>query len=244
MSILAMGDIHGEITLLEKLLENVPSVDSLVFLGDYIDRGRYSKEVVLLIEELYKSKDVILLCGNHEEMFIEAIAEKDFRGGMLSLWLQNGGIKTIESFSGRKVDMTNFQPSLEMCQNFYAAHRTFFSSLVDFYQNENFFFVHAGVDPLLPPHEQARETLLWARSSFLNQAKEAFAGWPFLIHGHTPLIYDNEASSPEHSHRLNLNGGCGCGYEGTLRAVILPEKRLIEVGRGKEGKLFVREKRL
>lgn len=96
----AVGDIHGEVELLEELLEKLPSKkdDRFVFVGDYVDRGSDSKGVVDLLIDFSKKRDCVFLLGNHESMFLDFIgwkADEYFAG---DAFLMNGGDRTLASY--------------------------------------------------------------------------------------------------------------------------------------------------
>jgi serine/threonine protein phosphatase 1 len=94
----AIGDIHGCFDSFKELVENqiqLAKVDKLVLLGDYIDRGKNSKEVIDYIIDLdEKGYDIISLVGNHELLLLEAFADEKNKLN----WIQNGGGDTLKSF--------------------------------------------------------------------------------------------------------------------------------------------------
>ena len=98
--LIAIGDIHGEINNLENLLAelSIKRGDTVVFLGDYIDRGKNSKEVVETLIKLSKKSNCIFLKGNHEQMLIEAFEKR--QNNDIENWLLAGGISTVESYGG------------------------------------------------------------------------------------------------------------------------------------------------
>lgn len=101
--IFAIGDIHGCFDAFKQLLKRIVFTknDQLILLGDYIDRGPQSKEVIDYIIELQqKGSDIIPLMGNHEQMLLEAIEDKS----KLFNWIQNGGLATLNSFSIDSLD--------------------------------------------------------------------------------------------------------------------------------------------
>jgi len=136
----AIGDIHGCFDSFRELVEykiEINNSDKLVLLGDYIDRGKQSKEVIDYIIELQqKGFDIIPLIGNHESMLFEAIGNDEH----LSKWIQNGGSETMESF---KINSLNDLDQL--CIDF-------FKGLQFYYSFNSFLFVHAGFnDEIINP---------------------------------------------------------------------------------------------
>ncbi len=150
--LLVIGDIHGFITPLNLLLDHLkPDLeDTLVTLGDYIDRGPQSKDVLLKLIQLKTLTNLKMLIGNHDLMFLESIHFKRFNTD----WLLYGGLQTLESFG---VDLAN--PDFEL----------FDAEIVDFlksecsryWEDEKHIFVHAGVDPLIPLDQQSDKLLFW-----------------------------------------------------------------------------------
>ncbi|MCO8120654.1 serine/threonine protein phosphatase [Stieleria sp. TO1_6] len=146
--LIAIGDIHGCRTALETLLEaiNPASSDTIVTLGDYVDRGPDSKGVIDTLIDLGNRTQLVGIIGNHEEMMFEVLQ----RGGSHHAWLRYGGLETLESY-GFNGDLNFLPPD----------HQSFFDSLGDYYSVEDFFFTHAAYDPEVPLPEQEIEMLRW-----------------------------------------------------------------------------------
>jgi serine/threonine protein phosphatase 1 len=173
--IFAIGDIHGCYDRLKALMEKIPidcSRDTLVFIGDYIDRGPHSVEVVdYLIQLKNRFPEVIFLKGNHEDML-----DKFLNGVDRLTYLLNGGQQTLDSYLTKPVG-SKFLPIPP-------DHMEFFKSLREFYETEEFIFVHAGLRPRVPLESQKTEDLLWIRDKFVS-TKYDFG--KRVIFGHTPL---------------------------------------------------------
>ena len=176
--IFAIGDIHGCYDRLKTLMGKIPidySRDTLVFIGDYIDRGPHPFEVVdYLIKLKNRFPDVIFLKGNHEDML-----DKFLNGADRYTYLLNGGQQTLDSYLIKPVqaDQSEFFPIPP-------EHMEFFKSLRLFYETEEFIFVHAGLRPRVPLEFQNTEDLLWIRDKFIS-TKYDFG--KRVIFGHTPL---------------------------------------------------------
>ena len=176
--IFAIGDIHGCYDRLKTLMGKIPidySRDTLVFIGDYIDRGPHPFEVVdYLIKLKNRFPDVIFLKGNHEDML-----DKFLNGADRYTYLLNGGQQTLDSYLIKPVqaDQSEFFPIPP-------EHMEFFKSLRLFYETEEFIFVHAGLRPRVPLESQNTEDLLWIRNKFVS-SKYDFG--KRVIFGHTPL---------------------------------------------------------
>jgi serine/threonine protein phosphatase 1 len=171
-----------------------------VFLGDYIDRGPHSRDVVDLLIRLQASAPTETLClrGNHEEMLISASDCGDE-----ITWLHNGGDMTLRSYG---VDGADAIP---------AEHLAWFHSLPVSLNDGRRFFVHAGIRPGVPLDRQKRETMLWIREPFLSDRRDHVH---YIVHGHTPL----RSGQPEHlANRLNLDTGAVFG--GPLTAAVFDE---------------------
>lgn len=190
----AVGDIHGRLDLLERLLgliENDTRAQtgaknrSLVFLGDYVDRGPDSRGVVRkLISGLPRGFETHFLKGNHEAILLDFLRE----AWRLDHWLQNGGETTMQSYGVDTDRLRRLGAPAEVWRQSFAealpeAHLRFFRSLKLSVAFGDYFFVHAGVRPGLPLEAQSEADLVWIRGPFLN-----YAG-PFgkiVVHGHTP----------------------------------------------------------
>lgn len=149
---LAIGDIHGCLTALESLLAIVKpcAADTIIALGDYVDRGPDSRGVVERLLTLETSCTLIPLLGNHEQMLLDAAQTPE----ILPSWLMFGGLETLASYGiPREGYSADAIP---------ATHRAFFSQRCrDWYETDTHLFVHAGVEPKLPLDQQQMEVLRW-----------------------------------------------------------------------------------
>jgi serine/threonine protein phosphatase 1 len=146
--LIAIGDIHGCNTALECLLDSIHPTpeDTIVTLGDYVDRGPDSRGVIDRLIRLGGETRHVGLMGNHEEMMLEVVrhqAEHDS-------WLRHGGVDTLDSYG--------FGGSLDFLPD---SHVEFFESLVDFHEESDHFFTHAAYAPKIPLAEQATDMLRW-----------------------------------------------------------------------------------
>ncbi len=148
--LIAIGDIHGCREALDALLEviNPESTDTIVTLGDYVDRGSDSRGVIDSLLELSTKCNLVPLLGNHEEMMLEVVRDEKSPYH----WLQCGGMDTLDSY-GFSGDMRVIPPE----------HRKFFDELKDYHEEEDFFFVHANYDPQLPLDQQPIDLLRWVK---------------------------------------------------------------------------------
>jgi serine/threonine protein phosphatase 1 len=173
--IYAVGDIHGCYDKLLILMEKIDidfEFDTLVFLGDYIDRGPQSFEVVAYLADLkQRYANTIFLKGNHEEML-----EKYLSGEDRITYLVNGGQQTLESYMNRP--RSEGEPAIP------STHLEFFKSLRMYYETQNYIFVHAGLKNKVPLEKQKTEDLLWIRRRFI-ESKYDYG--KMVVFGHTPL---------------------------------------------------------
>jgi serine/threonine protein phosphatase 1 len=187
MKTFVVGDIHGRCAQILNLLDMLPrdpENDTLVFLGDLIDRGADAPGCVAHILKLCRENPerVICLRGNHEQMLM------DFLDGRSNLWLTPvvGGDRTFEQYTGRPVRVDSekdldetralFQRSLP------AEHLTFMEETPFYYENEFAIYVHAGLDESKHPSESTPMSLLWMRDMDFYKN---YRGKP-CVFGHTP----------------------------------------------------------
>lgn len=174
---LAIGDIHGCDFALETLLTKVPPShnDTVVVLGDVVDRGPNTKRAIDLLLELQRTCHLMFILGNHEEMMLEAVRT----GEWLDDWLGFGGSETLQSYGGEVEDVPR-------------KHLDFLSTGLDYVETEAEIFVHAKLEPGVPLELQAPEWLRWERLTGRERPHESGKR---VICGHTsqksgePLIF-------------------------------------------------------
>lgn len=204
-----IGDIHGRLDLLLEVHQKVTSdaltfdgVKILVYLGDYIDRGMHSKQVIdCLLENNFADFKTVFLMGNHEQVLLEFLNNKD--PSIALDWFRFGGLPTLASYGitvrGIPTARDLQQLRAEFREKMPAAHLAFFERLALRYEIGGYFFVHAGVRPKVKLHRQRPEDMLWIREEFLNN--DLFHG-KVIVHGHS--ITDE----PEARHnRIGLDTG-------------------------------------
>ena len=211
-SVYAIGDVHGCATSLERLLARLRiREDTLViFLGDYVDRGKDSRRVIDVVLDLQRRCEVVTLMGNHEAMWLDFLDRPESMGA--GLFILNGGGATLAQYAQRN-------GSFEIPQ----AHVDFLRGLRLTYETDTHFFVHAGV-PLDKPLQAIdpkadRQTLLWSRGPFLQTEQR----WDkVVVHGHTPTPVPEKRPN-----RINIDTGCVFG--GHLTAYDLTHDRFVSV---------------
>ena len=171
---LAIGDIHGCINALRALIDYVEprSGDTVVTLGDYVDRGPDSSAVLEFIMALGSTCDVVPLRGNHEIMMLDSRDNKSWRHA----WLQYGGDATLRSYATSEDDAGSFDDVPD-------AHFDFLENrLLPFYECETHFFVHANADAKRKLEDQSEAALYWQK---YKDPPPHFSG-KIMVCGHTP----------------------------------------------------------
>lgn len=222
--IYAVGDVHGRADLLREVFARIdedfrayPTKNPLqIFVGDYIDRGPQSREVIDLLIMRQQKHEVVCLKGNHEALALQFLSDP----GILSQWKSLGGDATLRSYgisSGRGEDArSQRETALAFHQALSESHRSFMEGLRLSFTCGDFFFVHAGVRPRVPLDKQSPNDLLWIRDEFLF-SEENFG--KVIVHGHTPV------GEPDIQHnRINIDTGAYA--TGRLTCVVLEGDRL------------------
>lgn len=171
---LAIGDIHGCVGALGALIDYVAPGrgDTIVTLGDYIDRGPDSSAVLDFVIELDRTHTLVPLRGNHEIMMLDARDKKSW----LRPWLGYGGDATLRSYSPSGGDEASFSDIPD-------SHFEFLEQrLVPYYECDSHFFVHANADPAVALDEQSDATLYWRR---LGEPGKHCSG-KIMVCGHSP----------------------------------------------------------
>ncbi len=204
----AIGDIHGRLDLLDRLLERIEAdVRSrpirrthIIFLGDLVDRGPDSRGVVERLRNFRPDwARPVFLSGNHEEAFLRAI------GGDVKIfqdWLRFGGAECLKSY-GLDPQAFGSAPGQQVIDAARArvpdSHVRFLQSFADSLRFGDYLFVHAGIRPGVPLEEQKIEDLRWIREPFLSH--EGTHGFT-VVHGHT-IVEEVE----ELPNRIGLDTG-------------------------------------
>jgi serine/threonine protein phosphatase 1 len=217
-----IGDIHGCHFSLSLLLQKVlHRADTIVFLGDYVDRGPDSRKVVTTVLSLCKTHPrVVPLMGNHEFLFLQYLA-----GGESSLFLQVGGLQTLKSYG-----LLPSSGPEERAKQVPPEHIAFLSNLPLLWQDQHAVYVHAGLQPGRHLSQQTAQWCLWARESFLLNTYNL--GKP-IVFGHTvfPELYLA-------TDKIGID--TGAVYGGKLTALLLPEREVISVpGEAIQDDMFV-----
>lgn len=228
--IYCIGDIHGRLDLLLELESIIRSdaagyvgTRTAVYLGDYIDRGEQSKQVVdHLLDEPLPGFSAIHLLGNHEQTLLDFLEHPR----SVAAWLSYGGRAALNSYGIPVVRELSPQdlPDLrdELQRRMPARHLDFYRQLTLMHVAGDYAFVHAGIRPGVPLANQRKEDLLWIREEFTasRQRHERI-----VVHGHT--------ITPEvewHDNRIGID--TGAFHTGILTCLVLEgsDRRLLQTG--------------
>jgi serine/threonine protein phosphatase 1 len=225
--IYAIGDVHGRADLLAEMFAAIDAslvshpIDNpiQILLGDYIDRGPRSREVIdaLLLRE--QQHTMIYLRGNHESYAVQFLNDPS----VLSEWLHVGGANTLLSYGLRPSVRNDAQQQQDLSIAFAKAlprsHRDFMENLTLSYSCGDFFFAHAGVRPGVPLAEQSEHDLIWIREDFLLH-EEDFG--KIIVHGHSPT------KEPQvRPNRINIDTGAYA--TGRLTCLVLQGDQMVVI---------------
>ncbi|MDO3410265.1 metallophosphoesterase [Saccharibacillus sp. CPCC 101409] len=220
---LAISDIHGELDLLDRLLEKTgydPAADRLILLGDYIDRGANSMQTLERVIELHAGGAAALM-GNHEDLMLRALdggGEEDW-----SRWVvRNGGFATLQSYGFSESELRvmpgpDFRRP-ELNSPVLERHLKFVRGLDLYYETPDVIYVHAGVEPGRDPADSPASQLVWIREEF----HRGYRGEKTVVFGHTPTQglhgdLDNNSIYYGTNRIIGIDGGAVFG--GQLNAI-------------------------
>ncbi len=218
----AVGDIHGRLDLvlrlMDKLADDLKSSSikpTLIFLGDYIDRGPKAKEVLdYLMAGVLPVKNVIHLRGNHEQVLLDILDTTIDDPRLFPSWLGFGGRETLGSFGVSATELYgDDEETLEKRTPLAIpeAHQAFLQSTRLSHQIGDYFFAHAGIRPIVPLDKQRPQDLLWIGKPFLSSTLKFPA---VVVHGHTIA-----ADVQDMPNRIGIDTGAYA--TGVLSAVVL-----------------------
>ncbi|MGI3212186.1 metallophosphoesterase [Roseovarius tibetensis] len=219
---LAIGDIHGRADLLSDIDRQIEAQCPdwpVVFLGDYIDRGNQSREVLEILMSVSEddTPPVRCLMGNHERMLLDALDDPE---RAVPRWLRNGGLQLLASFgvSPPRGNSTDPAPLYDMRDALMTAMGdemiAWLRARPLMWQNGNVWALHAGADPHNPLSEQAANVLLWGHPEFLHSPRQ---DGQWIVHGHT--IVDNP-----HAADGRIAVDTGAYATGRLSAALITEE--------------------
>jgi serine/threonine protein phosphatase 1 len=216
---IAIGDIHGCLEPLQALVAQLPPREELVFLGDYVDRGPQSAQVIDYLQWLSLERPCRLLTGNHEAMMAAACEDPE----EISIWLFNGGDATLASYG----QSPRTWQSLPERERLVPGFMDFYRKLALYHEDDRAIYVHAGLDVAVPTlAEQDPNVLLWIRERFFNNAGR-WHGKPIFF-GHTPTLYLGLPAGEIFRKGPLFGIDTGCVYGGCLTAIDTVTLRLYQ----------------
>ncbi|MCE9522371.1 MAG: serine/threonine protein phosphatase [Alphaproteobacteria bacterium] len=217
--VVAIGDVHGRLDLLEMLWHQIDAASrlssarhrTLIFLGDYIDRGLYSAELVDRLLEGFPGFETIYLKGNHDETLLRFLTDPTIG----DVWRNFGGLETLRSYGVSHAPGKSWsQIRSEFADAIPKSHVDFFKNLKLHVTVGDYLFVHAGLKPRVPLEEQRETDMLWIREEFLDSTVNFGR---IVVHGHTPT------ETPDvRPNRIGID--TGAYMTGTLTALVLEER--------------------
>ena len=203
----AVGDVHGRADLLADVFTRIdadvrayPAQHAVeIFLGDYVDRGPASREVIERLIARGSEQETVCLKGNHEAFLLEFLSNP----AVLPEWQRYGGLATLISYGlGPAMNADEGERAAlaaAFARALPAAHLSFLHGLKPTFTCGDFLFVHAGVRPGVALAKQQESDLLWIREDFLLH-EERFE--KIVVHGHTPV-----AEPDVRPNRINIDTG-------------------------------------
>lgn len=209
---IAIGDIHGCVAAVDALLKAIrpDPDDTIVTLGDYIDRGPDSRGVIERLLSLSRECRLVPLRGNHEAMLLEALQDS----GAIRKWLTCGGTDALRSYGwssgGPKRTLTSWFPE---------RHHTLIAETKLYHETSTHIFVHAGLLPHLPLDRQPEVALLWRITN--PQSVAPHESGKVTIVGHTP---QSSGEVLDLGHLIDIDTNCVRG--GWLTALDVDTRQL------------------
>jgi serine/threonine protein phosphatase 1 len=217
--VVAVGDIHGRLDLLEALWPKIDAASrqssarhrTLIFVGDYVDRGLQSAQVLDRMLEGFPGFETVFLKGNHDETLLQFLTDPTIGDA----WKNFGGLETLRSYGVVHAPPKSWaETRSEFAAAIPQAHVEFLKNLKLHAVVGDYLFVHAGIRPRVLLEEQREYDLLWIRDEFLSS--DANFG-RIVVHGHTP------SERPDiRPNRIGID--TGAYMTGKLTALVLEDK--------------------
>jgi serine/threonine protein phosphatase 1 len=215
----AIGDIHGRLDLVEALWPQIDATSrlsparrrTLIFVGDYVDRGPESRAVVERMLQGFPGFETVFLKGNHDETLLQFLNDPTIGDA----WRSFGGLDTLRSYGVTHAPGQNWaQTRSDFAAALPRAHAEFFKNLKLHVTVGDYLFVHAGIRPRVPIEDQREADLLWIRDEFLESTANFGR---VVVHGHTPT-----GEPVVRANRIGID--TGAYMTGKLTALVLEER--------------------
>lgn len=193
----AIGDVHGRADLLNAIITHAVNdaaahnaAPRFIFLGDICDKGPRSRQAMDIVAEvLVEYEGSIVLKGNHDDMFLKAVQERDRR--YAAAWVSRGGVETLNSYH-----YGNLNEAIELVRTMHGDHLRMFAASKPMAVVDGIVFAHAGIDPAVSLADQTEKDLMWIRDEFLDHV--GFLQH-IIVHGHSvvghkPVVTENRIS--------------------------------------------------
>ena len=241
MRIYAIGDIHGQLDMLQAAHRRIASdravcsdsTAEVIHLGDFCDRGPQTAGTIqFLIDGIASGEPWRTILGNHDRLFRGFVREASLRDNLLHedfTWLSSnlGGVKTLESYGLTAIEgLSSEQLHRQLLELIPDSHIRFLNRLEPIFETRELAFVHAGILPGVPFSAQLEDDLVWIREEFLYDPRDH---GKLIVHGHSVI------ENPTHyGNRVNLDSGAG--YFRRLTAAVFEDREcwvLTDSGRQK-----------
>jgi len=233
-----IGDIHGRLDLYAAMVDAIEADDKsraaadtqVILLGDLVDRGPDSAGVIARTRNWQAQRNVRVLAGNHEEMFLNAFKKPE----VLRHFLKHGGRETVMSYGLSRKQFN----AMDLDELFAMLPQLVPQSDLDYMRDfeemiiaGDYVFVHAGVDPAVPLDQQKRSDMLWIRDRFLDHEGPLDK---VVVHGHT--IFDKVMDC---GNRIGID--TGAFRSGVLTALVLEgdQRRVIQASQREGGSIEI-----
>jgi serine/threonine protein phosphatase 1 len=229
---LVISDIHGCYDAWNSLLKKinyVPKEDQLILIGDYVDRGTRSKEVVAQLMRMVQSGEAIALRGNHDQRFIDLIMQNTT--SFDAKFLEHGGLQTINSYCESRYTLEDLQDIMKMelakasIRKSYKDHIAFLDSLPLYYEDAHHIYVHAGLNPFYKDwRNQPEKDFIWIREAFVDHKTVVDK---MIVFGHTKTVdIHGSADIWFGDGKIGIDGGCAYGLQLNGLEIILNQDQV------------------
>lgn len=215
---LVISDIHGcyeEFNALLELVHFNKNEDLLLLLGDYVDRGIQSKEVVEKVLQLVQGGNVVALRGNHDQRFLDLMTSEDEIVKMK--FIQHGGLQTLESYCGDPLlESMSVEERLQYAKAYinkrYKHHISFLNSLPYYFEDKGHIYAHAGLNPSYENWKQQSEyDFMYIKEPFF---KNPTVVDKIVVFGHSKVIdIHDKADVWFGKDKIGIDGGCAYGFQ-------------------------------